>query len=177
MDNDELDGRGTHGYDNHLSSMKPIFFARGPNVKKNYQVSPFNSVDIYPLVAALLGIQPEPNNGTLENVKDFLRVPDDYNAGYRNEVTTFLTITVLTLIQVIWPECCWRAYEPSHEMALFVLRKLILQTCMRSHSVGLDVWFLVGPFVYFHTSCVRIVKALARLRRLTWAFAGRLCDK
>ena len=49
-------------------------------------------------------------------------------------------------------------------MALFVLRKLILQTRMRSHPVGLDVWFLVGPFVYFHTSCVRTAKALVRLR-------------
>ena len=30
--------------------------------------------------------------------------------------------------------------EPSHEiMALFVLRKLILETCMCSHPVGLDV--------------------------------------
>ena len=34
---------------------------------------------------------------------------------------------------------------------------------MRSHPVGLDVWFLVGPFVYFHTSCVRTAKALVRL--------------
>ena len=49
-------------------------------------------------------------------------------------------------------------------MALFVLRKLILQSFMRSHSVGLDVWFLVGPFVYFHTLCVRTAKARARLR-------------
>ena len=32
-------------------------------------------------------------------------------------------------------------YEPSHEiMVLFVLRKLIVQTRMRSHPVGLDVW-------------------------------------
>ena len=31
-------------------------------------------------------------------------------------------------------------FEPSHEiMVLFVLRKLILQTCMRSHPVGLEV--------------------------------------
>ena len=36
---------------------------------------------------------------------------------------------------------------------------------MRSHPVGLDVWFLVWSFVYFHTSCVRTVKSLARLRR------------
>ena len=55
--------------------------------------------------------------------------------------------------------------EPAHEiMVLFVLRKLIIQTRMRSHPVGLDVWFLVGPFVYFPTSCVRTAKALARLR-------------
>ena len=62
--------------------------------------------------------------------------------------------------------------EPAHEiMALFVLRKLILQTSMRSHPMGLDVWFLVVPFVYFHTLCVRTAKALAS------SFTGRLCDK
>ena len=34
--------------------------------------------------------------------------------------------------------------EPAHEiMALFILRKHILQTRMRNHPVGLDVWFLV----------------------------------
>ena len=56
-------------------------------------------------------------------------------------------------------------------MVLSVLRKLILQTRMRSHPVGLDVLF----FVYFHTSCVRTVKALVRLRAmrwLAWAIAG-----
>ena len=58
------------------------------------------------------------------------------------------------------------SFEPSHEiMALFVLRKLILQPRMRSHPVGLDVWFLAGPFIYFHTSCVRTAKALVRLPR------------
>ena len=59
-------------------------------------------------------------------------------------------------------------FEPEHEiMVLFVLRKLILQMRMRSHLVGLDVWFLVRTFVYFHTSCVRTSKALARLRGCT----------
>ena len=47
-------------------------------------------------------------------------------------------------------------------MLLFILGKLILQTHMCSHPVGLDVWFLVGPFVYFHTLCVWTAKALAR---------------
>ena len=55
--------------------------------------------------------------------------------------------------------------EPAHEiMVLFILRNLNLQTHMRWHPVGLDVWFLVGPFVYFHTSWMRTAKALARLR-------------
>ena len=54
--------------------------------------------------------------------------------------------------------------EPSHGgMVLFVLRKVIFQTRMRSHPMGLDVWFSVGPFVYFPTSCARTAKALARL--------------
>ena len=53
--------------------------------------------------------------------------------------------------------------EQSHEiMVLFVLR--ILQMRMRSHPVGLDVWFLVGPFVYFHTLSVWTAKPLVRLR-------------
>ena len=47
-------------------------------------------------------------------------------------------------------------------MVLFVHHKLILQTHMRSNTMGLDVWFFVGPFVYFHTSCVRTAKALVR---------------
>ena len=62
-------------------------------------------------------------------------------------------------------------------MVLFILRKQILQTRKRSHPGRLDVWLLVWPFVYFHTSCARTAKALAKLRRLAWAFTGRLCDK
>ena len=55
--------------------------------------------------------------------------------------------------------------EPAHEiLVLFVPRKLILQTHMRSHPEGLDVWILVRPVTYFHTSCVQTAKPLARLR-------------
>ena len=57
---------------------------------------------------------------------------------------------------------------------LFVLRILILQTRMRSHPVGLDVWFFGRTLRLL--PCVRTVKALARLRRLAQVFAGRLCD-
>ena len=61
--------------------------------------------------------------------------------------------TILTSI-ISW-------FEPSR--VLFVLHKLIFQMRMCSHPTGLDVWFLVGPFIYFHSSCVWTAKALARL--------------
>ena len=62
-------------------------------------------------------------------------------------------------------------YEPSHEiMAFFVHHKIIHQMRMCSHPVGLDVWLMVGSFVYFHTSCMWTVKALARL--CGWAFSS-----
>ena len=53
---------------------------------------------------------------------------------------------------------------PAHNiMALFVFHKLVLQMRMHSHPAGLDVWILVGPFVYCHKSFVRTAMALARL--------------
>ena len=82
----------------------------------------------------------------------------------------------IQFVRTIWHHSLWsqrlkiqhqriNAFEPCHEiMVLFVLHKLILQTRMRSQPVGLDVGFLVGPFIYFHTSCVRTAKALVRLR-------------
>ena len=38
--------------------------------------------------------------------------------------------------------------EPAHEiMVLFILRKLTIQTRLRSHLLGQDVCFFVGSFV------------------------------
>ena len=66
-------------------------------------------------------------------------------------------------------------------MAIFILRKLILQTCMCSQPVGLDVWFVGGPFIYFfiYFMCANREGSgeTAQMLRLTWAFAGRPCDK
>ena len=75
-----------------------------------------------------------------------------------------------------------KQYEPAHEnMALFNLRKLILQTRMCNHPVEVDAQVFVGPFIYFHSSCVRTAKEgsgeTAQMRRLASASAGRLCDK
>ncbi|XP_076308138.1 ectonucleotide pyrophosphatase/phosphodiesterase family member 5-like [Tachypleus tridentatus] len=64
---------GQHGYDNRLRSMRPLFFARGPNFKKNFTIkSVFDTVNIYPMLCHLLNIKAAPNNGSLEVVKGFL---------------------------------------------------------------------------------------------------------
>ena len=71
--------------------------------------------------------------------------------------------------------------EPSNDiMALFVLRKFILQTRMRSHPVEVDVWFFgraLRLLPYFMCENSEGSGEPARMRRLAWAFAGRLCDK
>ena len=82
--------------------------------------------------------------------------------GYHALFGSYLKIQQTLALIIIQP--LQTKFEASHEIvALFVLRKLILQTHMRSHPVGLYVWCMVGPFVCFHTSCVRTAKALARL--------------
>ena len=53
-------------------------------------------------------------------------------------------------------------------MALFLLHKLILQLRMRSHPVGLDVWFLVGLFIYFHTSRVPSLITYLISTKISW---------
>ena len=59
------------------------------------------------------------------------------------------------------------AFEPSREiLVLFVLRKHSANAHAQPSS-GARCVILVWPFVYFHTSCVRTAKALARLRGCT----------
>jgi hypothetical protein len=64
---------GNHGWDNKQAVMHPIFIARGPAFKENYVAEPFETVNIYALLCHLLGINPRPNNGTVENVRHILK--------------------------------------------------------------------------------------------------------
>ena len=48
---------------------------------------------------------------------------------------------------------------PYKKLASPLIPVCLKKSHMSRHSVGLDIWFLVGPFVYFHTSCVRTAKA------------------
>lgn len=50
---------GAHGYDNNQPDMQAIFFAWGPQFKQHLQIKPFENVDVYPLMAKLLGLKIE----------------------------------------------------------------------------------------------------------------------
>ena len=64
---------GNHGFDPTYSDMNVIFCAAGPDFKKGYKrQATFPNVDVYPLLAHLLGITPSPCDGKLEDVEDLL---------------------------------------------------------------------------------------------------------
>ncbi|NXR50134.1 ENPP7 phosphodiesterase, partial [Hippolais icterina] len=65
--------KGEHGFDNEDMNMKTIFRAVGPAFKKGLEVEPFESVNVYALLCELLGITPEPHDGSLEVTKPMLR--------------------------------------------------------------------------------------------------------
>jgi alkaline phosphatase D len=49
---------GAHGYDaRRMPEMNAIFFAAGPDIRPGGVLPPFESVDVYPLVAQLLGLE------------------------------------------------------------------------------------------------------------------------
>ncbi|MBT5720905.1 MAG: alkaline phosphatase family protein, partial [Candidatus Marinimicrobia bacterium] len=65
---------GTHGYDNQLKSMHALFIAQGPAFKKDIVTEPFENVNIYPMIAHILGIDPSKNiDGNLNNIKHLLK--------------------------------------------------------------------------------------------------------
>ena len=66
----------THGFDvDQVPEMQAIFYAEGPNFPQGVQIEPFESIDIYPAMAALLGLQlPEQGvDGSLETLMPVLR--------------------------------------------------------------------------------------------------------
>ena len=65
---------GTHGYDNQLKSMHALFIAQGPAFKNNIVTEPFENVNIYPMIAHILDIDPSKKiDGNLNNIKHFLK--------------------------------------------------------------------------------------------------------
>lgn len=65
--------RGSHGYDPALPSMRALFVARGPSFRQGVTLAPFANVDVYPLLARLLGVTALPGDGQLAPLLPALR--------------------------------------------------------------------------------------------------------
>lgn len=66
--------KGAHGYSPLDSDMQVAFVAAGPDFKHGFVNSDkFVNVDIYPLLAYLLGVKPEDTDGDFNRVKPLLR--------------------------------------------------------------------------------------------------------
>ena len=66
---------GKHGFDNHMPEMRASFMAWGPAFKKGLVIDGFENVNIYPLIAHILGLDYDTNSidGKLEILKPILK--------------------------------------------------------------------------------------------------------
>jgi predicted AlkP superfamily pyrophosphatase or phosphodiesterase len=59
---------GDHGFDPYDPLMAAIFIADGPAFRHGVVLPAFDNVDVYPLVARVIGVTPQPNDGHLAEV-------------------------------------------------------------------------------------------------------------
>jgi predicted AlkP superfamily pyrophosphatase or phosphodiesterase len=59
---------GDHGYDNFAPEMRATFIASGPAFRHGVKLKTFDNVDVYPLLARLLSVKPEANDGDLADL-------------------------------------------------------------------------------------------------------------
>ena len=65
---------GDHGYDNYLPDMGATFYAWGPAFKRGVTVPAFENVNVYPLIAHILGLRvSQPIDGSLKVVNEMLK--------------------------------------------------------------------------------------------------------
>ena len=65
---------GEHGYDNYLPDMGATFYAWGPAFKQGVNISSFENVNVYPLIAKILGLRvSQPIDGSLKVLSGILK--------------------------------------------------------------------------------------------------------
>jgi predicted AlkP superfamily pyrophosphatase or phosphodiesterase len=76
------DVKGEHGYDpRQMKSMRAIFYAVGPDIRPGAEVQPFENVDVYPLIANILGLKIRPIDGHLDALQGILRLRGPLRGG------------------------------------------------------------------------------------------------
>lgn len=65
--------RGSHGFDPALPEMRAMFIAHGPAFRRDVTLDGFDNVDLYPLLARLIGVAPSDNDGDPRTLLPALR--------------------------------------------------------------------------------------------------------
>jgi hypothetical protein len=99
--------QGMHGYSKYYSEMRPYFIAVGPAFKKGYRIPrnyDIENIDIYPLLAHLMGIKPASHNGSFERISPILFGHPDTHAKVPSFYSNFIpfamaTVAILYIIQ------------------------------------------------------------------------------
>lgn len=74
---------GNHGFDNNTKNMRAIFLAAGPAFQHR-ELKAFPNVDVYPLLAYLLNLQPLKNDGSVDPFKSVLVQRSDRNPSRKD---------------------------------------------------------------------------------------------
>lgn len=64
---------GTHGFDNNNIKMDALFVAHGPAFRKGIKLGRIENVHLYEVMTKILKIEPAPNDGDLNAVKEILK--------------------------------------------------------------------------------------------------------
>ena len=67
--------RGNHGYDPSAPEMAALFLAHGPAFRAGVTLPVFPNVDVYPMLAKVMGVKPLKNDGRLSALKPALALP------------------------------------------------------------------------------------------------------
>jgi predicted AlkP superfamily pyrophosphatase or phosphodiesterase len=65
--------KGRHGYDNKLRSMRATFIGHGQAFKSHTVVAPFSNIQIYNIMARILGLKAAPNDGDSTAARQVLK--------------------------------------------------------------------------------------------------------
>ncbi|KAJ7991062.1 hypothetical protein DPEC_G00293340 [Dallia pectoralis] len=101
---------GDHGYDNSLPSMHPFLAAAGPGFVPGYRLASLQSVDVYPTMCHLLGLPPQPNNGSLSQARCFLVSMGCVNVALVVGLVVGILLVLTTLTGLFR---LWRPVRPS----------------------------------------------------------------
>ena len=91
---------GLAGYSPEQRDMRGIFLAQGPDFQADGEGKvhpPIKLVDVYQMFTKLLGVPPQPNNGTWENVMDMLVDPSSAPSDSPSYLVLSLVVFLRTL--------------------------------------------------------------------------------